>query len=84
MGDSVSPPLAILARPGSVPLPNTRFPMVVFVGQSSGGVGIDTRQYSATRLPNAQIGEFGEFGQGLTLARYPPLTFLRSLPTNHR
>ena len=79
MGDSVSPPLAILARPGSAPLPNTRFPIVGCVGQSSGGVGIDTRQYSATRLPNAQIEEFGEFGQGLTLARFPHLTFPRSL-----
>jgi len=43
------------------------------VDQSSGGVRIDTRQYAATRLPNAQIEEFGEFGQGLTLAKSPPL-----------
>ena len=45
MGDSVSPPLALLARPGSAPLPNTRFPMAGCVGQSSREVGIDTRQF---------------------------------------
>ena len=45
MGDSVSPPVAMLARPGSAPLPNTRFPMAGIVGQSTGGVGIDTRQF---------------------------------------
>ena len=44
-GDSVSRPLAWLARPGSAPLPNTRFPMAGCVGQSSGRVGIDTRQF---------------------------------------
>ena len=43
--DSVSPPLALLARPGSAPLPNTKFSIVGFVGQSSGVVGIDTRQF---------------------------------------
>jgi len=82
MEDSASPPLALLARPGSAPLPNTRFPMAGCVGQWSGGVGIYTRQfgYNFTRLPNDQIEEFGEFGQGLTLARFPSLTFSRSLP----
>jgi len=43
--------------------------------------GRDTIQRATTRLPNAQIEEFGEFGQGLTLARSPPhLTFTRNLP----
>ena len=44
------------------------------MGQSGGGVGIDTR------LPNAHIEKFGDFGQGLTLAKSLPLTFPRSLP----
>jgi len=54
--------------------------VVRFVDQSSGGVRIDTRQYAATRLPNAQIEEFGEFGQGLTLAKSPPLDCAQSPP----
>jgi len=60
MGDSVSPALAILAWPGSAP---TKFPILRLVSPSSGVVGIDTKQYSVTRLPNSQIEEFGEFGQ---------------------
>ena len=54
--------------------------MVRFVDQSSGGVRIDTKQFGYKTIPNAQIEEFGEFGQGLTLARFPSLTFSRSLP----
>jgi len=79
MGDSVSPPLAILARPGSAPLPNTRFPIVGCVGQSSGGVGTDTGQfgYKTTECSDRGV---RRVRSGAYLSMFPSLTFPRSLP----